>query len=248
MQAGLDVEGLVRTSEDLRVASQQKAWFERLLESFDCEGVSVGVEAFSPEPDPIPAEQFLQTRTVSLEEAGQETTQAAERVTSSQVEEWVRSGKRVIQVPGKAVLTRKAGVGKRRLRAVCCGNHIPSDQVADKKSDLCAGGIDALTVRVVLAYTAQKEAWECCVVDVKTAFLYAPVRGSQEGDKEAPTIVVKPPYLLVQMGMLKPTDRWKVKRALSGLQTSPRDWSEWRDSELRSIRLTSPGGAELHQA
>ena len=78
------------------------------------------------EPDPNPAEQFLQTRTVSLDEARQEIdmwklpgeeeltaleviTQAVERVTSSQVEAWVREGRRVIQVPGKAVLTRKAG-------------------------------------------------------------------------------------------------------------------------------------------
>ena len=269
-QAELDLDGLVRTSEEFFVVNKRRCWLEKVLSSCEPEGVVACVKSFVPEvplrePESIPADQFLQTRTVSREEArgeielwkppGEEelralevTTKAVERVTSTQVEEWVRSGRRVIQVPGKAVLTRKAGVGKRRLRAVCCGNHIPSDQVADKKSDLYAGGIDALTVRVVLAYTAQQDGWECCVVDVKTAFLYAPVRGSQEGDKEAPIIVVKPPYLLVQMGLLKPMDRWKVKRALYGLQTSPRDWSEHRDKELRSIRLEGLGGAKLHQA
>ena len=125
------------------------------------------------EPDPSPAEIFLQTRTVSLEEARQEldlwrgpaeeevqalevTTEAVERVSAATTEAWVKEGGKVIQVPGKAVLTRKAGVGKRRFRAVCCGNHIPTRQVADKKSDLYAGGIDSLTVRVILAFTAQR--------------------------------------------------------------------------------------------
>ena len=269
MSSELDLEGLVRTSEDLRVAMMDRSWFEGALEQVDLKGVVACVKALVPEvplrePEPNPAEQFLQTRTVSLEEARQElelwkppgkeevtaleeTTQAVERIPALMVEEWVRQGRKVIQVPGKAVLTRKAGVGKRRLRAVCCGNHIPSAQVAEKKSDLYAGGIDALTVRVVLAYTAQQVGWEACVVDVKTAFLYAPVRGSQEGNVEAPVIVVKPPYLLVQLGLLKATDRWRVRKALYGLQTSPRDWQEHRDKELRTIKLANPEGAKLHQ-
>ena len=265
----LDLEGLVRTSEDLKLVVSQRSWFEFVLEQGGVQGVLACVRSLAPEvplrePESNPAEQFLQTRTVSLEEARQEldlwkspgeeeltalevTTEAVERITSSAVEEWVRRGRKVIQVPGKAVLTRKAGVGKRRFRAVCCGNHIPSDQVVDKKSDLYAGGVDALTVRVVLAYTAQQRGWDSCIVDVKTAFLYAPVRTSQEGVKEAPVIVVKPPYFLVQLGLLKSTDRWRVRRALYGLQTSPRDWSEYRDKELRSIQLMNPEGARLHQ-
>ena len=264
----LDLDGLVRTSESIGVAGLSCCWLEAVLELYGPEGVAVlkslAKEVPLREPDPNPAEIFLQTRTVSLEEARlelelwktpaeeevqalEDTTKAVERVNADVVESWVKEGRKVIQVPGKAVLTRKAGVGKRRFRAVCCGNHIPTSQVADKKSDLYAGGIDSLTVRVVLAFSAQRKEWEACVVDVKTAFLYAPVRGSSEGDPEPTIIVVKPPYLLVQLGVLKTTDRWRVQRALYGLQTSPRDWATYRDRELRAIRIGSPVEARLQQ-
>ena len=85
------------------------------------------------------------------------------------------------------------------------------------------------------------------MADVKTASLYAPVRSSGDGDKEPSVIVVKPPFLLVQLGVLKATDRWRVRRALYGLQTSPRDWSVYRDGELRGIGLESPCVAKLKQ-
>ena len=170
----LDSEGLVRASGKLGWQfCFAVGWRMFVLASYGPEGV-VAVKSLAPEvslrePDPNPADLFLQTRTVSLEEARQElelwrapaeeevlalevTTEAVERVPAS-AESWVRQGQKVIQIPGKAVLTRKAGVGKRRFCAVCCGNHIPSSQVADKRSDLYAGGIDSLTVRVVLAFT-----------------------------------------------------------------------------------------------
>ena len=258
------MDGLFSVSRGLKVAILSRLWFERALETGTLEGVSVMVRSVAPEiplrePEPNPAEQFLQTRTVSLDEARQElslwkpaameevtaledTTQAVERVTSEAVEEWVTQGWRIVQVPGKAVLTRKAGVGKRRLRAVCCGNHIPSDQMTEKKADLYAGGIDALTVRVVLTFVAQQRGWEACVVDVKTAFLYAPVRVSEGEGKGTPITVVKPPYLV-----LRPSDRWRVRRALYGLQTPPRDWAVYRDKELREITLGTPEGAGLKQ-
>ena len=115
---------------------------------------------------PTAPELFLQTRAVGLDEARKElgmwyepgreevgalevTTGAVERGTSQDVDSWIVEGKRVVQVPGKAVLTRKSGVGKRRLRAVCCGNHMPAPTTSSKKADLYAGGIDALPVRVV---------------------------------------------------------------------------------------------------
>ena len=68
--------------------------------------------------EPIAVEQFLQTRTVSLEEARGEleswrpaaeeelealehTTGAVERVTTSDVEHWVKNGQKVVQVPAR---------------------------------------------------------------------------------------------------------------------------------------------------
>ena len=56
----------------------------------------------------------------------EQTTRAVERVTIKEVDELVKGGRRVLQVPGKAVLTRKSGIGRRRFRAVCCGNYLPA--------------------------------------------------------------------------------------------------------------------------
>ena len=121
MSSELDLEGLVRTSEDLRVALLRRSCFESGFEQADLPGVVACVKALVPdvplrEPEPNPAEQFLQTRTVSLGEARQEmelwklpgeeevtalevTTQAVERIPASVVEDWVRQGCKVIQVP-----------------------------------------------------------------------------------------------------------------------------------------------------
>ena len=98
-----------------------------------------------------------------------------------------------------------------------------------------------------MAFSAQQPDWQACVVDVKTAFLYAPVRGAQSEGEEQPVIVVKPPYLLVQLGVMMADDRWRVKRALYGLQTSPRDWAIYRDKEIRGIVLETPIRARLQQ-
>ena len=97
-----------------------------------------------------------------------------ERIDSASADRWISAGKRVVQVPGKAVFTRKSGVGKRRLRAVCCGIHMPTSAIGNDKADLYAGGVDALTVRVVLGYSAQFDDWTFCVLDIKMAFLIGP--------------------------------------------------------------------------
>ena len=87
-------------------------------------------------------DQFLQTRTIGLSEVRRElhcwkdpaleevtnlevTNEAVVRVGANQVDQWVEQGIAVIQLPGKCVLTRKAGTGRRRCRAVCCGNYLP---------------------------------------------------------------------------------------------------------------------------
>ena len=213
--------------------------------------------------DPTPEEIFLQTRTIALDAARREldkwrgpgeeeitaleqTTGAVIRVTTDQVEEWIRAGENVIQLPGKVALTRKAGAGRRRLRAVVCGNHLPSDALGLSKGDLFANGVEALTVRVALAYAATKEGWYGCVLDIKCAFLYAPARSPQQTGERV--IVVHPPYFLVQLGLLQPCHRWRVGKALCGLQTSPRDWAVYRDGVLVALEISCDGVVlKLHQ-
>ena len=259
-----NLEGVVR-------ALQERGWIEEVLSRLQDPSEhavalrSLAVDVPLRESVPTAPEQFLQTRTVSLEEARRElgmwydagkeevealeiTTGAVDRIEAGVVDKWISEGKRVVQVPGKAVLTRKSGVGKRRLRAVCCGNHMPASATGNDKADLYAGGVDALTVRVVLGYSAQFEDWTVCVLDIKTAFLNAPARSSAEGDESGPIIVVKPPYFLIQLGLIEAGQRWRVRRALYGLQTSPKDWAVYRDSEMRSMVVHTKEPSTLTQS
>ena len=96
---------------------------------------------------------------------------------------------------------------------------------------------------------SQFPSWCGCVVDVKTAFLNAPLRGSeQEAEGTAPVIIVKPPFFLTQLGLMEPGHRWRVKKALYGLQTSPRDWSEHRDRILKGLVVRGTEKFTLHQS
>ncbi|CAE7498061.1 unnamed protein product [Symbiodinium microadriaticum] len=54
-------------------------------------------------------------------------------------------------------------------------------------------------------------------------------------------IIVKPPYLLVELGLLGKDDRWWVRKALYGLPTSPRDWGRYRDAEFQKVRIEWQG-------
>ena len=239
--------------EMLRVARLECEWYESLLAREQpavelqgsiraiCTDVPLGTH--DPEPDEI----SLQTRTISLEQARQElplwrpaaleevqsletVTQAVERVSTQEVNKWVSQGYKVLQIPGKAVLTRKAGVGRRRFRAVCCGNYLQQDLSANS---LYAAGVDAATVRTVIAFVSLQCHWVGVVADIKTAFLHAPLQ--QVSQQEI--WIVKPPHLLVDLKILEPTDRWRILKALYGLKTSPRDWAMYRDATIKDLTV-----------
>ena len=261
-----DFEWAEAVARELRESEAERDWYEALLVSLQ-PPEPLAVKSLKPDvplgsPEPEAPEIFLQTRTVSLEEARQElpswleaakeelyalevATEAVERVPMATVDKWIEQGMHVVQIPGKAVLTRKSGIGRRRFRAVCCGSHLPPKALNLSKEDLYAGGIDALTVRVVLAYAAQFESWTGCSLDIKTAFLHASVR---EGKGDGPLIVVKPPYMLIQLGLLQTRDRWVVRKALYGLQSSPADWASYRDKELLRVQISDPICARLFQS
>ena len=131
--------------------------------------------------------------------------------------------------PGKLVATIKAPDGKKKARFVCCGNRVePSlDQQGEQQDsqsnflnkgktvDTYAAGIDGAAIRMALRSAAAR-GWTAAGIDVKTAFLLAPRRG--EG-----TLIVRPPKILVQAGVIPSHEVWKVRQALYGLQTSPGD-------------------------
>ena len=133
------------------------------------------------------------------------------------------------------MLTRKSGTGRCRCRAVCCGNYLPAEKLGLSREDLYASGAEGVTLRIALAFAARYGSWKGFTTDVKSAFLYAPIGAETKGREER--IVVKPPSFLTELGILKSTDRWWVKKALYGLPTSPKDWGNYRDQEFRGLRL-----------
>ncbi|OLQ01258.1 Copia protein [Symbiodinium microadriaticum] len=100
-------------------------------------------------------------------------------------------------------------------------------------------GAESLSVKVAITYAAGHEHWTGVTIDVKSAFLYAPIRSDIKGTEER--IIVKPPYLLVELGVMHKDDRWWIRKALYGLPTSPRDWGRYRDAEFRAFRMTWRG-------
>ncbi|CAE7204092.1 unnamed protein product [Symbiodinium microadriaticum] len=120
-----------------------------------------------------------------------------------------------------------------------CPGLIPVQRLGLTKEELYASGAESLTVKVAITFAARHKHWKGVTIDVKSAFLYAPIRSDAKGTDER--IVVKPPYLLVELGLLNKDDRWWVRKALYGLPTSPRDWGRYRDAEFQKVRITWQG-------
>ena len=84
----------------------------------------------------------------------------------------------LLAVPAKVVFTIKPDAtnprGKKKCRIVACGNYAP-----DAEMDCFAAGTDAATLRLALAM-ASKKAWYGANLDVKTAFLNAPMTRPRE--------------------------------------------------------------------
>ena len=133
------------------------------------------------------------------------------------------------------MLTRKAGVGKRRFRCVACGNFIP--QAEGEAGNLYASGVEGVTLRVAIAFATQ-QSWSGVSADIKTAFLNAPLEcGFESGTEEV--IIVRPPSILVEMGLMEERDRWRVVKALYGLRQAPRAWAVHRDKILTTFKFSS---------
>ncbi|CAE7427987.1 GIP [Symbiodinium sp. CCMP2592] len=254
MSEALDFdEGFQGVSVQLKRAEAWCDWAEQVLVEQEIRVGALQAEVPLSEVGP---DQFLQTRSVGLSEARREldkwkepaadevssletTNRAVDRVKAAEVDRWASEGINVVQLPGKVVLTRKSGTGKRRCRAVCCGNYLPTEKLGLTREDLYASGAEALSVKVALTFAARFILWIGVTIDVKSAFLYAPIRSSYEGKEER--IVVKPPSFLVELGLLGRDDRWWIRKALYGLPTSPKDWGRYRDEEFTKLEIVSEG-------
>ena len=147
-----------------------------------------------------------------------------------------RFGTRLTVVPMKCVLTKKPGP-KRRFRIVACGNY------AEKTSeDTYAAGADAVSVRYALKRAAESS-WSGVVIDVKTAFLNAPL---YEGELVEEAVVLKPPSLLLKLGFARQGEYYKAEKAIYGLRQSPKRWGDFRDQ--RMYEMVTPSGYYFRQS
>eukprot|EP00971_Amphidinium_carterae_P063442 1255760-Amphidinium_carterae.1 len=76
--------------------------------------------------------------------------------------------------------------------------------------------------------------WMVASADISTAFLYAALH--QEDVKLGfTTVYVRPPKVLVTIGLVQPGILWKLKKSLYGLRTSPLAWERERDKTIASL-------------
>ena len=100
---------------------------------------------------------------------------------------------------------------------------------------LFAGGTDVVALRLALKEAAVRGCQEGAV-DVTGAFLNAPLQAvDQEGEL---TVAMRPPAVLVRMGLIPKKELWIVNKAMYGLRQSPRCWSDYRDDEMRRWRVS----------
>ena len=154
--------------------------------------------------------------------------EALKKVDEVEREELRKKGGKVIVLPSKLVITRKAG-GRRKIRIVVCGNF--AEKVEGES--LYAGGSDTISLRICLKKAALA-AWHGVSLDIKTAFLNAPLPEEDELG-ESVIILIKPPPLLVKLGYVPPQEVWLALKAIYGLRQSPKTWSDHRDLILSGM-------------
>ncbi|CAE7033302.1 RE2, partial [Symbiodinium sp. KB8] len=134
-------------------------------------------------------------------------------------------------VPCKGVYTVKPdqeGLYRRKTRFVACGNYISGSSM---DIDLFAAGIDATSVRTMLAFNTNQRKWKTGVTDIRQAFVLARWKGTP--------VALEPPGIAYELGIAQRGDMWLVQQAIYGLRESPALWSSHRDNELRQARWTA---------
>ena len=121
------------------------------------------------------------------------------------------------------------------MRIVACGNFIESRA----GEELFAAGADASALRLTLKVAAE-ERWRILTVDIKVAFLNAPlVTTTRDQGKVQEDVVfaLKPPVLLVKLGYAQSSEAWIAEKAMYGLRQSPRSWSIYRDRVMMDLEI-----------
>ena len=155
-------------------------------------------------------------------------------VTKDELKMLEKQGREILYVPGKLVATVKAGTGKQKARIVACGNFLGREKQQRSptlsRGDIFAAGLDSLALRAQIAAAAWR-GWGGYTVDIKTAFLTAPLQAK----RSQRVVVLRPPKVLVAAGIVSEGALYLIEKALYGLAESPQDWGAERDQRFRGL-------------
>ena len=84
----------------------------------------------------------------------------------------------------------------------------------------------------MLLTLSQLNGWDVGSLDIKTAFLHAPLSDEEDG-----IYLVRPPEIMVQLGLIKEGVYWKLRKVLYGLRSGPKKWGDHRDNVLRQMNI-----------
>ncbi|CAE7332045.1 unnamed protein product [Symbiodinium sp. KB8] len=154
----------------------------------------------------------------------------------------LKKTRKVQELPAKLVYTIKPpaeggeqgteeALCKRKARIVCCGNFNSEDP-----GDVFASGAAAESLRCALTLSAWRR-WFVGGVDIGGAFMLTPL----DDDVKAVLFAVTPPAILVRLGLVQPTERWILTRAMYGLRQSPKLWSVFRDKTVKGLVIELQG-------
>ena len=165
-----------------------------------------------------------------------EEKKALRAIPAEEVKRLVREEKAEV-IPSKLVCTLKPSPenpqGRCKTRLVACGNFAENE---GGPAELFAGGASAVALRGAVAYSSQR-GWGGTVVDIKAAFLNAPMNQEVIGEggngKQPKRPIIKPPPILIYAGLAKEDEYWEAEKAVYGYRRSPRLWSTHREIQVR---------------
>ena len=217
----------------------------------------VAVQALQVETSEEADEEVLQTRIVSMQEVRKDLEKwkesmkkeldamvhekkALKPISAREVQQLLKNDE-VEVIPSKLVCTVKPSPdlpqGRLKTRLVACGNFSTSE---GGLSDLFAGGASAVALRATVCAASQRE-WGGSTLDVKAAFLNAPmdvkIRGGEEEEQKIRRPIIKPPPILITAGLASPDEYWEAEKAVYGYRRSPRLWRDYRDSKVQRMRM-----------
>ena len=137
-------------------------------------------------------------------------------------------------VPGRAIFTINAHTGRLKTRIVACGNFQTS--AARSREDKFASGVSAEATRMLLRQAGMHQL-RVGVLDIKTAFLNAPVLTPNQE-----TVIVRAPSILRASGVCS-EKYWIVDKALYGVDVAPKSWSVHRNRVIADITELANGKA-----